>query len=132
GRGLRELFGEDDSEARDGGRGCREACGVVEVFVGGLVQEREAGGARSDVGKCMRAVRRVEEVALEHHVSDRAGECDAVWLKCAEDGFEIVDLLRERGVGKGFAETWGVEGDRDGVGGGDGEAEAAGGIYLRG
>ena len=134
GRGLCELPGEHGGEASDGGGGFRKALRVVGVFFGGLVQERAAGGAGGDVDERVRAVRGIEEVALEHHVGDGAGEGDIVRLECAKDGFEVVNLFGELGVGEGFAETGSVERDFDRVRGGDGEAEAAGGVsrcFLR-
>src|SRR5581483_10738489 len=132
GSGLCELLTEYRGEARDAGCGFGEAPGVVGIVFGGLMSERAAGGARGDVDERVRAVGGVEEIALEHHISNGPGERYVVWFQRAEDCLKVVDLLGESGVGEGFTQAGGVERHFDGVRGGDGEAEAAGGVERRG
>ena len=114
GRGFGELLGE---RWRRGGRRRRRlqegAWGRWDfLWWAGAVSAR-LGGAGGDVDERVRAVRGVEEVALQHDVGDGAGEGDVVRLECAEDGFEVVNLLGELGVCEGFAEAGGVERDFD-------------------
>ena len=70
GRGLGDLRGEGGGEADDGGGGFGEALGVGGVVLGGLMDERAAGGAGGDVGQGVRAVGGVDEVAEQHDVVD--------------------------------------------------------------
>ena len=124
---------EDGGEADDGGGGFGEALGVVGIVFGGLVDEGAAGGAGGDVGQGVRGVGGVDEVAVEHDVGRRAPrEGDVVRGEGAEDGFEVVDVFGEGGVGEGGAEAGGVERDFDGGVVVDGEAEAAGGVGVAG
>ena len=74
----------------------------------------------------MRGVRGIDEVTLQHDVGDVAAESDAVRSKRAQDRLEIVDELGEGCVFEGGAEAGGVEGDFDGGGAVDGEAERTG------
>ncbi len=124
------LLAEDVGEADDGGGGFGEALRVVGVRLGGLMDERAVGGAGGDVGQRMRGVRGVDEVALQHHVRLNPTQRYVVWSERAEYGFEVVDVFRESGVFECGADAGGVEGDFDGGGAFDGEAEAAGGVVC--
>ena len=120
GAGLGELGGERGGEAHDGRGGLRQALGVAGIFLGGLVNERAAGGAGGDVGQGVRGVGGVYEIAEQHDVVAHAGEGEIVRGEGAEDGFEVVEVLGEGGVGERFLEAGGVERDLEGGVGGDG------------
>ncbi len=123
---LGHLRGEDAGEADDGGGGFGETIGVGGIGLGGLMDERAIGGAGGDVGERVRGVRGIDEVALQHDVGDVAAQSDAVRSKRAQDRLEIVDELGEGCVFEGGAEVGRVEGDFDGGGAVDGEAERTG------
>ena len=90
------------------------------------MDECAIGGAGGDVDERVRAVRGIDEVALQHDVGDVAAQSDVVRSERAQDRLEIVDQLGEGRVFQGGAEIGRVEGDFDGGGAVGGEAERAG------
>ncbi len=127
--GLGDLPGEDRGEASDGGGGFGEALRVVGIFFGRLMEKRAAGGAGGDVGEGVRAVGGVDEVALRASRRSRAPPrvtlCGSSARRMALRSWTCLGSVASVEC---FAEAGSVEGDFDGVGGRDREAEAAGGV----
>jgi len=96
--GFRDLRGKRNSEAGNRRSSFRQTLGVGWIVFAGLVREGARGAAGSDIDQCVRAVRGVEEITLQHDVRDGAGECDAMRFKRTEDGFEIVHEFGKRCV----------------------------------
>jgi hypothetical protein len=113
-----DLCAEDGGYAVDGVGVLGEEGGGYRSFDDwGKSSVGEAGG---DVREGVGAVGGVDEIAEEHDVIANARQLDAVRLQGSQDGFEVVEIFGEGGVFQGFAEAWGVQGDFEGGGVGDG------------
>src|SRR5215470_4673508 len=128
---LGNLMAEGGSETHDCCGGLGQTLGVVGIFLRGLVNEGAAGAARGDIGKRVRTVSRVDEIAQKHHVIAYAFEPDVVWLKGAKDSLEIVHILGESRVSECFFDSACVQRNFDGEVIANGKTELARSVFGR-
>jgi hypothetical protein len=70
-----------------------------------IAGERPVGEARRDIRQRVRAVRRVDEIAVEHHIVANPGKRNAMRLQGAKDRLQVVDMLGECRIFKRSAQT---------------------------
>ncbi len=111
---LGDLFAEDIGQTDDGCRGLRQTLRISGIFFRRLMHESSAGAACGDIGKRVRAVRWIDEIAQQHDIVTNTIELDAMRFESSKNGLQIVDIFGESAVGERFLDTGLIERDLEG------------------
>ena len=98
--GLGHLFCQRLRQANDRRRSLRQPQRIGRMILRRLMHQRPARRPRSDIRQGMRPMRRVHQVAQQHHVDDRPGQRNTMRLQRPQNRLQIVYQLRQRRIGQ--------------------------------